>query len=181
MHYWRRRLETCVHDPISNRRAIHFKFIVVWERISLARATFTGSLLRRAVSSLFPQPSFLSLAEMRTSTFCQTWTCHRSFGRVRPTSLENFLDPNHREKSPHADHPGSSSDKLPRRIEFAAGAASPSSKSKERFVSKVRTDPIFSYRPCPPTSVVLRVSDLVPPKVECGPGCRSAACVYFFV
>jgi hypothetical protein len=39
---------------------------------------------------------------------------------VRPTSLENFLDPNHREKSPHADHPGSSSDKLPRRIEFAA-------------------------------------------------------------
>ena len=31
------------------------------------------------------------------------------------------------------------------------------------------------------SSVVFHVIDLVPPKVECGPGCRSAACAYFFV
>src|SRR6266478_3376959 len=37
----------------------------------------------------------------------------QSFGRLRPTSLENHLDPNHREKSPHTDYRGSSSDKSP--------------------------------------------------------------------
>src|SRR4029453_16483233 len=31
------------------------------------------------------------------------------------------------------------------------------------------------------SSVVFHVFDLVPPKVECGPGRRSAACAYFFV
>jgi hypothetical protein len=30
-------------------------------------------------------------------------------------------------------------------------------------------------------SAVFHVSDLAPPKVECGPSCRSAACAYFFV
>ena len=44
--YWQRRLETCVHDPISKRCAIHFKLMVVWERRSLASATLCGSLLR---------------------------------------------------------------------------------------------------------------------------------------
>jgi hypothetical protein len=34
--YWRRRLETCVQDPISKRRAIHFKLMVVSERRALA-------------------------------------------------------------------------------------------------------------------------------------------------
>src|SRR5205823_1988690 len=45
--YGRIRLETCVHDPISKRWAIHFKLIVVCERRTLASATFFGSLLRR--------------------------------------------------------------------------------------------------------------------------------------
>src|SRR6266487_4762933 len=31
------------------------------------------------------------------------------------------------------------------------------------------------------SSVGFHVSDLVPPKVECGPGCRSAGRAYFFV
>src|SRR6266540_2314177 len=31
------------------------------------------------------------------------------------------------------------------------------------------------------SSVVSHVSDLVPPKVECGPGCRWATCADFFV
>src|SRR5437762_13950627 len=45
--YGRRRLETCVHDPISKRWCIHFKLIVVCDRRTLASATFFGSLLRR--------------------------------------------------------------------------------------------------------------------------------------
>ena len=46
-----RRLETCVHDPISKRRAIHFKLTVVWARSFLASFILFGSLLRRARSS----------------------------------------------------------------------------------------------------------------------------------
>ena len=30
-------------------------------------------------------------------------------------------------------------------------------------------------------SVMFHVSDLVPPEVECGPGCRSIACAYFLI
>jgi hypothetical protein len=75
--YWRRRLETCVHDPISKRWAIHFKLIVVCERRSLASATLCGSLLRRVTRSAFAQPSFFSRAEMMACAFCSS-VCVRS-------------------------------------------------------------------------------------------------------
>jgi hypothetical protein len=41
---WVYELETCVHDPISKRCAIHFKLTVIWPRRFLASATFCGLL-----------------------------------------------------------------------------------------------------------------------------------------
>src|SRR5436190_19094058 len=70
--YERIRLETCVHDPISKRWAIHFKLIVVCERRTLARATFLGSPLRRVPRSAFPQPSCFSRAEIMASALCSS-------------------------------------------------------------------------------------------------------------
>src|SRR5439155_13258076 len=75
--YGRIRLETCVHDPISKRWAIHFKLIVVCERRTLARATFFGSLLRRVPRSAFPQPSCFNRAEIMASALCSSvWLVH---------------------------------------------------------------------------------------------------------
>ena len=103
--YGRRRLETCVHDPISKRWAIHFKLIVVCERRTLASATFFS----------FPQPDLLAESLPPDENDCPSSNRHEAASRSshtpHPRFGENFFDPDRPEKSPHADRPGSSDDK----------------------------------------------------------------------
>jgi hypothetical protein len=54
----------------------------------------------KIVGTSHNSPEYLTISRERQRKFATQF-----FWQLRPTSLENLLDPDHREKSPRADHP----------------------------------------------------------------------------